>query len=48
MTKRAKTPIDLNKLATFITDQATSESVQQRKKSHKKTKPPLSLGGLVV
>lgn len=46
MTKRAKTPIDLNKLATFITDQATSESVQAEEEKPQKNQAAVELGRL--
>ncbi|MFZ2632621.1 MAG: hypothetical protein WAX48_13645 [Desulfosalsimonadaceae bacterium] len=46
MTKKSKTPIDLNKLAAFIADQATSEATPQEEEKPQKNQAAVELGRL--
>lgn len=46
MTKKSKTPIDLNKLAAFITEQATSEITPQEEEKPQKNQAAVELGRL--
>ncbi len=46
MTKKSKTPIDLNKLAAFIVDQATSEVKPQDEEKPQKNQAAVELGRL--